>query len=145
MIAPIYREVDNIDPLVRTVHAALTSAGLQWELLLIDDPSEDGSEEVATILADELPIRFETRCARHRNLSLTVLKGLRTARFDRIEVMDADLISPILPARFQPCSKPWMGTSLSSATAMPRAAPSIHNGIPGTGGLHEPQHSLRHH
>ena len=94
VVAPIYREAENIDALVRAIDAVLTPAGLQWELLLIDDRSKDGSEGIARDLAHYFPIRFTIRRAWRRDLSRSVLEGLRSARFNRVVVIDADLSHP---------------------------------------------------
>ena len=93
-MAPTYREVANIGSLVRAVHAVLTPLGFDWELLFVDDDSGDGSEEAALDLARQYPVRFETRRAAQRDLSMSVLQGLKSARFDTIVVMDADLSHP---------------------------------------------------
>ena len=94
VIAPVFREVANIESLVRAVDAALTPDEIEWELLLVDDDSRDGSERVARELAARFPVRFEVRCAERRDLSMSVLHGLDLARFDRVVVMDADLSHP---------------------------------------------------
>jgi len=65
-----------------------------WELILADDDSRDGSEELARELGRSLPVRFHVRRARPRDLSQSVLEGIRLARFDRLVVMDADLSHP---------------------------------------------------
>ncbi len=94
VVAPVLREAANIEPLVRAVDAALTPLGFDWELLLVDDDSRDGSDEVARKLAPAYPVRLELRRAEQRDLSMSVLRGLRLARFDRVVVMDADLSHP---------------------------------------------------
>lgn len=94
VVVPVLREADNIEPLVRAVDAALTPAGLDWELLLVDDRSGDGSAEIASRLGRDFPVRFETNLVRRRDLSRCVLQGLESARFDRVVVMDADLSHP---------------------------------------------------
>ena len=94
VVVPVYREAANIEALARAVDAALSPRGFEWELLLVDDDSRDGSEEAARSLAVEFPLRFEARRAPARDLSLSVLRGLRLARYDRVVVMDADLSHP---------------------------------------------------
>ncbi len=88
------REAANIPVLAERIHAALAGSGLEWELLLVDDDSNDGSEEVVAELARRLPVRMEVRRNAPRDLSLAVLHGIRLARFDRVVVMDADLSHP---------------------------------------------------
>ena len=94
VVVPVLREAANIEPLTRALNAALTPEGLEWELLLIDDDSRDGSEEAVRKLARNFPVRLETRLEAQRDLSMSVLQGLQSARFDRITVMDADLSHP---------------------------------------------------
>lgn len=94
VIAPVYREAGNIEALVRAVDAVLSPLGFDWELLLVDDDSRDGSEEAARQLAGEFPVRLEVRRGRQRDLSMSVLRGMNLARFDRVVVLDADLSHP---------------------------------------------------
>ncbi len=94
MVVPTFREVDNIPALAEGVRAALAGQGLEWELLLADDDSDDGSEAVVEALGKRLPVRIEVRRGARRDLSLAVLDGIRAARFDRVCVMDADLSHP---------------------------------------------------
>ena len=65
--------------------------GADWELILCDDDSGDGSEKVVLVLAKALPLRIHVRHTRPRDLSQAVLDGIELARFDRLVVMDADL------------------------------------------------------
>ena len=94
IIVPTFREAANIPRLVERIHAAFSDSGIAWELLLVDDNSEDGSEAVVAKLADRLPVRMVTRRQLPRDLSLSVIEGIRLCRFDRLVVMDADLSHP---------------------------------------------------
>ena len=94
IIVPTFREADNIAPLAERIDAALSGTGIEWELLLVDDDSNDGSEAVAAELARRLPVRMVTRRETPRDLSLAVIEGIRLSRFDRLVVMDADLSHP---------------------------------------------------
>ena len=94
IIVPTFREADNIAPLVERIDGALSGTGIEWELLLVDDDSNDGSEAVAAELARRLPVRMLTRRETPRDLSLAVIEGIRLSRFDRLVVMDADLSHP---------------------------------------------------
>ena len=94
IIVPTFREAANLPRLAERVQAALSDSGIAWELLLIDDNSEDGSEAVAAELARRLPVRLVTRRQPPRDLSLSVVEGIRLCRFDRLVVMDADLSHP---------------------------------------------------
>ena len=94
IIVPTFREADNIAPLAERIDAALSGTGIEWELLLVDDDSNDGSEAVAAELARRLPVRMVTRRETPRDLSLAVIEGIRLSRFDRLMVMDADRSHP---------------------------------------------------
>ena len=94
IVVPTFREAANIPGLVTRLHAVLSAMGIEWELLIVDDDSEDGSEVVVEELARRLPVRMIVRRDLPRDLSLAVLEGIRLSRFDRIVVMDADLSHP---------------------------------------------------
>ena len=94
IVVPTLREAANIPTLAARIHDALSPTGTRWELLLIDDDSGDGSEEIVADLARRLPVRIEVRRNAPRDLSLAVLHGIRLARFERVVVMDADLSHP---------------------------------------------------
>ena len=94
VVVPVYREAVNIRPFAEALDAALSPAGIGWELLFVDDDSRDGSEAAVADLSGRLPVRIDTRREARRDLSLSVLRGIRGARFDRVVVMDADLSHP---------------------------------------------------
>ena len=94
VVVPTFKEAANIGPLVRRVGAALRNEGVDWELLFVDDDSQDGSEDIVAELARQFPVRMEVRRDPPRDLSLSVIHGIRTARYDRLVVMDADLSHP---------------------------------------------------
>ena len=94
VVAPTYREVANIPALAERIRETMEAAGIDWELILADDDSHDGSEELALELGRSLPLRFHVRRGHPRDLSQSVLEGIRLARFDRLVVMDADLSHP---------------------------------------------------
>ena len=77
--------------LAERIAAAL---GHGWELVVVDDDSRDGTEQVMRELSAVLPARLHVRTQLPRDLSRSVLLGLKLARFDRVVVMDADLSHP---------------------------------------------------
>ncbi len=93
IIVPAYREAPNIEPLTSRVFAATTAAGIEAELIIVDDDSQDGTEAIVERLRGRYPIRLVVRRG-ERGLSGAVLAGFRQARFDRFVVMDADLQHP---------------------------------------------------
>ena len=94
VVVPTFSEAAGLSALAERVRGALSGRGLEWELLLVDDYSGDGTEAVAAALGQCLPIRLHVRREQQRDLSLSVLLGIQLARFDRVVVMDADLSHP---------------------------------------------------
>ncbi len=93
VLVPTYHEVDNLAELARRVFSAVSKAGIEAELFIIDDDSQDGTERVCKQLAREYPIRLITRTV-ERGLATAVLHGIRESTHEYIVVMDADLSHP---------------------------------------------------
>jgi dolichol-phosphate mannosyltransferase len=93
IIVPTYREAKNLPHLVPRIAAALSSAGVSHEIVIVDDNSRDGTEAVCAALAEDYSVRLLVR-AHERGLSSAVLHGMQQARGDVFVVMDADLSHP---------------------------------------------------
>jgi glycosyltransferase involved in cell wall biosynthesis len=91
LIVPVLNEVDSLAELHRQVEAACAAAGLEWELLLIDDGSTDGSWAAIELLAQRDPRVVGIRFRRNFGKAAAQMAGLRTARGDMLMTMDADL------------------------------------------------------
>ena len=94
IIAPIYNELNNLPLLHSRVQAVMAQTGEPWELILVDDGSEDGSTEVIRQLArdDECvrPIIF----ARNFGHQIAVTAGMDYCRGQAAVIIDADLQDP---------------------------------------------------
>jgi len=93
IIVPTFREAPNIEPLVKRVFAAVRQAGIEAELIIVDDDSQDGTENIVQSLQSDYPVRMIVRHGQ-RDLSSAVLAGFREARCDKVLVLDADLQHP---------------------------------------------------
>jgi dolichol-phosphate mannosyltransferase len=91
VIIPTYNERDNITPLVERL--SQTFAGLDFEILIVDDNSKDGTIDLAAGLASKYPVKVLVR-TNERGLATAVLHGFKYAKGDIIGVMDADLQHP---------------------------------------------------
>lgn len=90
-VIPVYNEIDNVEPLVAEVAAALDASGRAGEVLLIDDGSTDGTAaKLRTIPATDP--RFRVVLFR-RNFGQTAAMsaGFDHAEGDVIVAMDGDL------------------------------------------------------
>jgi dolichol-phosphate mannosyltransferase len=92
VVVPTYHEVESIPHLITRLKGVRDLAGLDLEVLLMDDDSQDGSDELVASLA--LPwVRMITRKT-NRGLSHAVLDGLMLSTRETLVVMDADLSHP---------------------------------------------------
>ncbi len=90
VVMPAYNEADSIVPVLRTLHAELVAAGIEHELLVINDNSRDGTEALLIELAGEIPGLRHINNAPPNGFGLAVRKGLENVRGDVVAVMMAD-------------------------------------------------------
>ncbi len=97
IVIPTYQEVENLQPLCEMIQSALAdfiaSEGLSYEILIMDDNSQDGSIEKVQHLSNQHPVRLINRTD-NRGLSPAVIDGFAEAKGDYVVVMDADLSHP---------------------------------------------------
>lgn len=93
IVVPTYREADNLGLLAEAVDEALSGAAHEYELLFIDDDSQDGSEEICATLSEHLPVRMVVRKG-VRGLATAVIHGISVASGEIVVTMDADLSHP---------------------------------------------------
>jgi dolichol-phosphate mannosyltransferase len=92
VIVPTFKEVENLPLLIDSLSNLRRDYSMDLELLIMDDDSRDGTEELVTGLGRTW-IRLVTRST-DRGLSKAVCDGLQRSRGDVIVVMDADLSHP---------------------------------------------------
>uniref|UniRef100_A0A1I8GX40 Dolichol-phosphate mannosyltransferase subunit 1 n=1 Tax=Macrostomum lignano TaxID=282301 RepID=A0A1I8GX40_9PLAT len=85
IILPTYNERDNLPLLVWMIDKYLGAANIQYEIVIVDDGSPDGTQEAAKQLAK---IYSEDRIL---GLGTAYLHGLKHAKGDHVILMDADL------------------------------------------------------
>ena len=99
VIVPTFNERDNVAELVARIAAAL--AGIDAEILFVDDSADDTAAEVRRVAASApLPVRVIHREHNTGGLGGAVVLGLSEARHEVCIVMDGDLQHPpeLLPA-----------------------------------------------
>lgn len=89
VVVPVFNEIDNIEPLVREIVAAL--AGRDYEILYVDDGSTDGGGErvLALAAADVAPLRL-LRHTQRGGQSASLCTGVRHAAGECIVTLDGD-------------------------------------------------------
>ena len=92
VIIPTLNEAANLPVLVPRIAGAL--AGRRFEILIVDDNSQDETAAVCAGLAETYPLRLLVRTVSAYGLSGAVLHGIAAARGRTLMVMDADLQHP---------------------------------------------------
>lgn len=102
LVIPALREAPNLGPLLERVRRALRRVPTPWEVIVVDDDSRDGTEEiVAAIARRDARVRLVVRRG-HRGLAGAILHGWRHTDATILGAMDADGQHPpeVLPELF---------------------------------------------
>ncbi|MEO1429806.1 MAG: glycosyltransferase [Cyanobacteria bacterium J06632_19] len=95
LVIPTYLEAGNINKIVRILSRLLdeTIPG-DYELIVVDDNSPDGTWETALSMTSEFPQLQVMRRENERGLSSAVIRGWQNARGRVLGVIDGDLQHP---------------------------------------------------
>lgn len=94
IIIPTYHEAKNIPVLIQEI-ANVNFENTPLEVILVDDDSQDGTEEIVHQLKNQYPwLRIITR-HKQRSLSHSIIEGILHSSFKTLIVMDADLSHPV--------------------------------------------------
>lgn len=94
IIAPVYNEVGNLRRFYREVVSALEPTEANWELIIVNDGSSDGSHELMLELAAQDARLRVISFARNFGHQIAVTAGVDYASGDAIILIDADLQDP---------------------------------------------------
>jgi glycosyltransferase involved in cell wall biosynthesis len=91
VVVPVYNERPTLGSLFDQCRAALDPLGIRWELIFVDDGSNDGSfEEIAALQARD-PRARGLRLRTNMGKAAALAVGFRAARGERLVTMDGDL------------------------------------------------------
>ena len=95
LIVPTYKEAKNVPKIVDKLSTILdTEMPGEYELIIVDDNSPDGTWEIAQNLMSEYPQLRVMRRIEERGLSTAVIRGWQVARGEVLGVIDGDLQHP---------------------------------------------------
>ncbi len=90
-IFPMYNELENITPCVQGAMRIGAKLGIDYEIIIIDDASNDGSGELADKLAVSYPVIKVIHHPVNRKLGGALKTGFAAAVKDYVLYMDSDL------------------------------------------------------
>lgn len=91
IVVPVYNNVAHLALLHARVVDAMTGIDLQWELILVDDGSEDGSWDSIRLLGRQDHRVLGLRLSRNFGQHAAISAGFELASGDACILMDADL------------------------------------------------------
>jgi polyisoprenyl-phosphate glycosyltransferase len=94
VVTPIYNEEGNITTLYERVCEVMEQTGETWELVTVNDGSQDGSLGLLYALADKDPRVKVVNFARNFGHQIAVTAGLHYTSGDAVVMMDSDLQDP---------------------------------------------------
>jgi dolichol-phosphate mannosyltransferase len=88
VVVPVHNEAPNIPPLIEKISAAL--AGIEHEIVYVDDGSTDASPQVLAGIAATLPTLVRVRHRASCGQSAAVITGVKAARGVFVATLDGD-------------------------------------------------------
>jgi dolichol-phosphate mannosyltransferase len=95
VVAPVYNEVQLIVEFVRRVSTVMLDIGEPWELILVNDGSQDGTSEILDQIYREDPDHIVViHFASNFGHQLAITAGMDHARGEAVVTIDSDLQDP---------------------------------------------------
>ena len=91
IVIPLYNEEESVDALYREVTAAAERLGREYELILVDDGSRDGTTEKLRTICDRDPRVKAVRFRRNYGQTAALQAGFDHARGNVVITLDGDL------------------------------------------------------
>ncbi len=88
VVVPVHNEAANIPPLIAAISEAL--AGIEHEIVYVDDGSTDSSPKILAEIAARLPTLVRMRHRSSCGQSAAVITGVKSARGTFIATLDGD-------------------------------------------------------
>ncbi|NLG99346.1 MAG: glycosyltransferase family 2 protein [Chloroflexi bacterium] len=92
IVVPVYNEHDNLRLLYQAICESISPLLLDWEVILVDDGSSDGSVEVMEELAAIDPVHVRVvELRRNFGQTAAIAAGIDQSEGDVVVLMDADM------------------------------------------------------
>jgi len=90
VVVPVYNEEANVEPLIGEINGVLRHLGKSYEVVVVDDGSEDRTFAVLSKLHREQPTMKVVRLKRNFGQTAALAAGLAYARGEIVVLMDGD-------------------------------------------------------
>ena len=90
VVVPVYNEETNVEPLIGEINGVLRHLGKSYEVVVVDDGSEDQTFAVLSKLHREQPTMKVVRLKRNFGQTAALAAGLAYARGEIVVLMDGD-------------------------------------------------------
>lgn len=94
IVVPVYNSASTLAELVRRVHVVLPNIAQRWEIILVNDGSQDASWETIRQLSQTMPTIRGVSLRRNYGQHNALLAGIRLATGEVVVTMDDDLQHP---------------------------------------------------
>lgn len=94
VVVPVYNSEGTLGDLISRLEGVLSGLGCEFEAVLVNDGSRDGSWPVLVQLAKDHPWVTGLNLMRNYGQHNALLCGIRAARYDKIVTIDDDLQNP---------------------------------------------------
>lgn len=94
IVIPVYQEESHISSSIRVIEEVLITNEINYEFILVDDGSKDGTWRELRIMAENNPRIISIRLSRNFGKESALCAGLEYAEGDMVLVMDSDLQHP---------------------------------------------------
>ncbi len=118
VVIPCYNEQDRLPATVDAIKRYLGARGREYELILADDGSVDGTGKVIDAAMQGAPNVRAVRLVQNRGKGRALAEGVAVSKGDRVLLTDADLSTPIEEL-------PKLEAKLDSGSAVAIASRSI--------------------
>ena len=90
VVVPVYNEEENVEPLIGEINGVLRHLGKSYEIVVVDDGSEDQTFAVLSKLQREQPTMKVVRLKRNFGQTAALAAGLSYARGEIVILRDGD-------------------------------------------------------
>jgi glycosyltransferase involved in cell wall biosynthesis len=91
VVIPLFNEAESLPELMAWIHRVMETNSYAYEVIMIDDGSDDGSWDVISKLREQYPTLKGIKFQRNYGKSAALNEGFKAAQGDMVMTMDADL------------------------------------------------------